>query len=126
MNEEDRIEQRMRRGAPWKVAIDDGIGTAFNMAEADDRYLDHLRESMPYTLRGISIALDCANGAAYRVAPELFRRLKAEVEVFAAEPDGTNINSGCGATHPRFLADQAKGRIGFCFRWRRRSPDRSR
>ncbi|MDR9450664.1 MAG: phosphoglucosamine mutase [Acidimicrobiia bacterium] len=114
-NEEDRIEQRMRRGAPWKVAIDDGIGTAFHMAEADDRYLDHLRESMPFTLRGISIALDCANGAAYRVAPELFRRLKAEVEVFAAEPDGTNINAGCGATHPRFLADRANGHIGFSF-----------
>lgn len=114
-HEEDQIEQRMRRGAPWKVAIDQGIGTAFKMAEADDRYLDHLRDSMPYTLRGISIALDCANGAAFRVAPELFRRLKADVEVFAAEPDGTNINAGCGATHPRFLAEQAAGRIGFSF-----------
>jgi phosphoglucosamine mutase len=45
----------------------------------------------------------------------LFRRLKADVEVFAAEPDGTNINSGCGATHPRYLAEQAKGRLGFSF-----------
>ncbi len=114
-DEEDRIEQRIRRGPPWKVAIDDGIGTAFRMAEADERYLAHLRESMPYTLRGISIALDCANGAAYRTAPELFRRLKAEVEVFAAEPDGTNINSGCGATHPRYLSEHAKGRLGFAF-----------
>ena len=48
-------------------------------------------------------------------APELFRRLKAEVEVFAAEPDGTNINAGCGATHPRYLSDRAKGRLGFSF-----------
>ena len=113
--EEDQIEQRIHRGTPWKVALDDGVGTTFRMAEADDRYLNHLGESMPYTLRGISIALDCANGAAFRVAPELFRRLKADVEVFAAEPDGTNINAGCGATHPRFLADQAHGRIGFSF-----------
>src|SRR3990172_3128834 len=113
--EEDHIEQRIRGGSPWKVALDEGIGTSFRMAEADDRYLDHLRESMPYTLRGISIVLDCANGAAYRVAPELFRRLKAEVEVFAAEPDGTNINALCGATHPRYLAEHARGRLGFAF-----------
>ncbi len=113
--EEDRIEQRIRRGAPWKVAIDDGIGTTFRMAEADVRYLAHLRESMPYTLRGISIVLDCANGSAFRTAPELFRQLKAEVEVFAAEPDGTNINSGCGATHPRYLSERAQGRVGFAF-----------
>jgi phosphoglucosamine mutase len=113
--EEDQIEQRIRQGAPWKVAIDDGIGTTFRMAEAESRYLEHLRESMPYSLRGISIALDCANGAAFRVAPELFRQLKADVAVFGAEPDGTNINSGCGATHPRFLADHADGRLGFSF-----------
>jgi phosphoglucosamine mutase len=114
-DEEDRIEQRVRRGAPWKIAVDDGIGTAFRMAEADDRYLAHLRESMPYTLRGISIALDCANGSAFRAAPALFRQLKAEVEVFAAEPDGTNINAACGATHPRYLSELAKGRLGFAF-----------
>jgi phosphoglucosamine mutase len=113
--QEAQIELRIESGAPWKIAVDDGIGTTFRMAEADDRYLKHLGESMPYTLRGISIALDCAHGAAYRVAPELFRRLKADVEVFGAEPDGTNINSECGATHPRYLAEQAGGRLGFAF-----------
>ena len=56
--EEDQIEQRIHRGTPWKVALDDGVGTTFRMAEADDRYLNHLGESMPYTLRGISIALE--------------------------------------------------------------------
>jgi phosphoglucosamine mutase len=114
-DQEAEIERRIGQGPPWKIAVDDGIGTTFRMAEADDRYIEHLRESMPYTLRGIAIALDCANGAAYRVAPELFRRLKADVEVFAAEPDGTNINSGCGATHPRYLAEHANGRLGFSF-----------
>lgn len=113
--EEDRVEQRLRRGSPWKLAIADGIGTRFQMADAADRYLAHLQESMPYTLRGISVALDCANGAAYKVAPELFRRLKADVAVYAAEPDGTNINDGCGATNPRYLATHADGRIGFAF-----------
>lgn len=114
-DQEAEIERRIGQGPPWKIAVDDGIGTTFRMAEADDRYIEHLRESMPYTLRGIAIALDCANGAAYRVAPELFRRLKADVEVFAAEPDGTNINSGCGATHPRYLAEHANGNLGFSF-----------
>ncbi len=113
--EEDRIEARLRRGSPWKSSVDDGIGIRFPMPEAEDRYLAHLRQSMPYTLRGISIALDCANGASYRVAPELFRRLKADVAVFAAEPDGTNINDGCGATNPRYLASKAEGRLGFAF-----------
>lgn len=113
--EEDRVEERIRRNAPWKIAVEGSIGTRFPMAEAEERYLTHLRASMPYTLRGIALALDCANGAAYRVAPELFRRLKADVAVFGAEPDGTNINDGCGATHPRFLATRAEGRLGFAF-----------
>ncbi|HRC84410.1 MAG TPA: phosphoglucosamine mutase, partial [Thermoanaerobaculia bacterium] len=58
----------------------------------------------PRCLAGLRIALDLANGAAYRLAPDLFTRLGAEVEVFAAEPDGTNINRGCGSTHPEALA----------------------
>ncbi len=113
--DEERVEERLRRGSPWKIAVDSGIGTRFQMAEAEERYLAHLRASMPYSLRGISIALDCANGAAYRVAPELFRRLKADVVAFAAEPDGTNINEGCGATNPRYLAGLAEGRLGLAF-----------
>ena len=49
--------------------------------------------------------LDCANGATYRVAPEIFRRLKADVDAFATEPDGRNINDGVGSTHVDGLAD---------------------
>ena len=56
-------------------------------------------------LSGRRIALDCANGATYEVAPALFRRLGAEVEVLAAEPDGRNINDGCGSTHIDVLAE---------------------
>src|SRR5204862_67467 len=58
-------------------------------------------------LTGLDVPLDCANGAAYRAAPEIFRRLGASVTALAAEPDGRNINEGCGATHVEVLAAAA-------------------
>ncbi len=69
-------------------------------------------------LSGRRVLLDCANGASYRVAPEIFRRLGAEVEAIAAEPDGRNINEGCGSTHIQGLAERvASGGhdLGFAF-----------
>jgi phosphoglucosamine mutase len=59
--------------------------------------------------------MDCANGSAYKAAPELFQRLSADVRVFHAEPNGRNINEGCGATVPEFIARNAGGRIGLAF-----------
>ena len=69
-------------------------------------------------LAGRRILLDCAHGATYRAAPEIFRRLGAEVDVLAADPDGRNINDGCGSTHVERLADtMTEGRhdVGFAF-----------
>ena len=69
-------------------------------------------------LAGKKVLLDCANGATYRVAPEIFRRLGAEVTPLAVEPDGRNINDGCGSTHVDALADEMRGQghdIGFAF-----------
>ena len=64
---------------------------------------DYLRELhtrfADLDLSGRRVLLDCANGATYRVAPEIFRRLGAKVDVIADEPDGRNINDGCGSTH---------------------------
>lgn len=113
--QEDAIEVRLRRGAPWHLADGDQVGTRFPMTDAEDRYLHFLQHSTSYTLRGFRVLLDCANGAASRVAPELFRRLKADVETICAEPDGTNINDGCGAAHPEFLARHTKDRVGLAF-----------
>ncbi len=59
-------------------------------------------------LAGKKVLLDCANGATYRVAPEIFRRLGAEVTALAVEPDGRNINEGCGSTHVDALADEMR------------------
>jgi phosphoglucosamine mutase len=83
---------------------------------------DYLRELQTrfagLDLSGIDVLLDCANGATYRVAPEIFRRLGARVTVLADEPDGRNINAGCGSTHVDGLADRVRAgghQLGFAF-----------
>jgi phosphoglucosamine mutase len=81
-------------------------------------YLRALEAAFPLDLSGVKVALDCANGATHRVAPAIFERLGAEVEAIAAEPDGRNINDGCGSTHLDNLAAHmtASGAaIGFAF-----------
>ena len=81
-------------------------------------YLRALESAFPLDLSGRRVLLDCANGATYRAAPAIFERLGAEVELLAAEPDGRNINDGCGSTHEDSLAKRvaASGaEIGFAF-----------
>jgi phosphoglucosamine mutase len=108
------LENRLRSPeARSKVGPD--IGTRFVDGDALDRYVDHLAAVSKYNLSSVEIAVDCANGAAFKAAPMLFTRLKADVHVLADAPDGTNINDGCGATHPQMLAREARGRIGLSF-----------
>ena len=81
---------------------------------------DYLRELelrfASLDLSGLRVLLDCANGATYRVAPEIFRRLGAEVDAFAVEPDGRNINRGVGSTHIDALAERLDGHdVAFAF-----------
>ena len=81
-------------------------------------YLRALESAFPLGLSGRRVMLDCANGATHRAAPAIFERLGAEVEAIAAEPDGRNINDGCGSTHIGNLAERvaASGaEIGFAF-----------
>jgi phosphoglucosamine mutase len=111
---EDEIEAQVR-ATSTRIPTDHLIGTRFFDSEAFDRYLDFLASVAQYSYRGISIAVDAANGAAFRAAPALLRKLRASVEEFAVEPDGTNINLGCGSTHPEFLASRVQGRIGLAF-----------
>jgi phosphoglucosamine mutase len=77
-----------------------GVGRVAAEPEWAERYADWLTTLVPERLDGMRLALDAANGAAYRVAPEVLRRLGAELVVAGASPDGMNINAGCGATHP--------------------------
>jgi phosphoglucosamine mutase len=108
------IEERLRQSGS-STSVGASIGTRYEDHDALYSYLDHLVEASRYNLSGLSIALDCANGAAYQAAPELFGRLKADVVSFGDAPDGTNINLDCGATHPEALAAAARGRIGLSF-----------
>ena len=81
-------------------------------------YLRALETAFPLDLSGRRVALDCANGATHRAAPAIFERLGAEVEAIGVEPDGRNINDGCGSTHlDRLAAHVAAGEaeIGFAF-----------
>jgi phosphoglucosamine mutase len=83
-----------------------------------DRYRQHLLDSVGVSFAGLRVVLDCANGAASELAPDVFDALGATVEVLNAEPDGRNINEGCGSTHPEVLADLMPDRafdVGLAF-----------
>jgi phosphoglucosamine mutase len=83
-----------------------------------DDYLRELEAAFPLDLSGRKVVLDCANGATFRAAPAIFERLGAEVETIGVEPDGRNINAGCGSTHVEALAERvaaSEAEIGFAF-----------
>jgi phosphoglucosamine mutase len=96
--------------------VDIGRLVVLEAAEAD--YIAHARASCPHDLRDVRIVLDCAHGATYRVAPEIFRRLGADVRVLNASPDGQNINRGVGAMHPEGLQKEvlrSRAHLGLAF-----------
>ncbi|MFG2295146.1 phosphoglucosamine mutase [Streptomyces sp. NPDC048603] len=99
---EDKIEavyQEHRTGAPWERPTGAGVGRVSDYDEGFDKYIAHLIAVLPNRLDGLKIVLDEAHGAAARVSPEAFARAGAEVVTIGAEPDGLNINDGCGSTH---------------------------
>lgn len=81
---------------------DNEIGKNARINDADGRYIEFIKATFPrkLSLKNLTIALDCANGAAYKVAPLVFRELDADVHVYANVPNGLNINDACGALHP--------------------------
>jgi phosphoglucosamine mutase len=81
------------------------VGRITRFADAEDRYIVHLIESLPHRLDGLRIVLDCANGAAAGVSPEAFHLAGAEVITIGNDPDGVNINDGVGSTHLASLAE---------------------
>ena len=113
--QEDKIEDRMRNPGSRRVPSGANVGTRFIKADALAEYVDFLAKGADYSFQGTEVVLDCANGAAFEAGPMLFERLKARVDVHAASPNGMNINDGCGATHPEFLAKHSAGRVGFAF-----------
>ncbi|WP_166352280.1 phosphoglucosamine mutase [Phytoactinopolyspora limicola] len=94
---EDAIEARLRE--PWKRPTGAAVGRVHDYPEGVETYVAHVVGSAPYRLDGLKVVVDCAHGAAYEAAPEVLRRLGADVVAICAEPDGLNINAGCGSTH---------------------------
>ncbi len=86
------------------------IGKAFRVDDAGGRYVVFAKNTFPkeLTLEGLKIVLDCANGAAYRVAPAVFSELGADLVTIGVSPDGENINRECGSVHPQTMARMVK------------------
>jgi len=105
--EEAQVEQLLREeiAASPREEGDGPVGAIQFMKGARQRYLDFLRQSLPpdFSLAGMKIVLDCANGAASAIAPMLFETLGAELTLLHHEPNGTNINLQCGSEHPDSL-----------------------
>ncbi|MBZ0126342.1 MAG: phosphoglucosamine mutase, partial [Rhodocyclaceae bacterium] len=96
---ESRLEQPMGCAAPAR------LGKARRVDDAAGRYIEFCKSTFPaeLDLRGLRIVVDCANGAAYHIAPKVFHELGAEVHAIGAEPNGLNINDKVGATSPQAL-----------------------
>ncbi|GMA64111.1 phosphoglucosamine mutase [Alicyclobacillus fastidiosus] len=100
---EDRIEHILATGEEsLPRPTGDEVGRIYN-EPAQEAYTRFLMSTVTERFDGLHIVLDCANGAASAIAPEVFRRLGAKVTVTHAEPDGVNINVGCGSTHPHVV-----------------------
>ena len=110
---EAQIESLLGRDLPATES-----GRVSELSGGLEDYLRALQAAFPLDLAGRRVMLDCANGATHRAAPAIFERLGAEVETIAAEPDGRNINDGCGSTHIEHLAERiavSDAQIGFAF-----------
>lgn len=107
---ERRIETLIDSELTKKLAKSADLGRAKRIDGVQDRYIEFAKRTLPknLSLDGLRVVIDCANGAAYRVAPEALRELDAEVISIGVEPDGFNINHECGSTEPAALCQKVK------------------
>lgn len=105
---EDEIENIIisKRELPSPTGPD--VGKVAYLADALERYASYLKEQVGTNLKGKKIVVDCANGAAFSLAPKVLADLGAEMIPCFNQPDGTNINAGCGSTHPEKLMELVK------------------
>jgi len=115
---EDEIEQVLSQ--PMETVPSPELGKASRMVDASGRYIEFCKSTFPQSLslRGLKLVLDCAHGATYQVAPQVFSELGAEVILMGVDPDGYNINDGVGSTSPaalqaKVLSEQADAGIAF-------------
>jgi phosphoglucosamine mutase len=91
---------------PFSTVSSEAMGKAVRIDDAAGRYIEFCKGTIPFTtmFRGLKIVVDCANGATYKVGPAVLEELGANVITIGNEPDGMNINEGCGSTYPEFVA----------------------
>lgn len=102
----------------YTLPISEEVGRVFYVEEAEDLFLNHLTSLIPVSLKGLRIGLDCANGAAFRLAPRVFQKLGAQIFPLHTESDGMKINVDCGSTNPRDLINlvlEKKLHLGLAF-----------
>jgi len=101
---EHAIEAELEQ--PFSTVTSEKMGKAVRIDDAAGRYIEFCKGTIPFEtmLSGLKMVVDCANGATYRVAPAVFEELGAEVITVGVDPDGLNINEGCGSTNPEFLS----------------------
>lgn len=104
----DEVEQAIEAelDQPFTTVSSEKMGKAVRIDDAAGRYIEFCKGTIPFSIlfRGLKIVVDCANGATYRVAPAVLEELGAEVIAIGNDPDGLNINSDCGSTHPDFVS----------------------
>jgi phosphoglucosamine mutase len=107
---EQEIERLMDSGLEAGLVQGAGIGRAKRIDDSQARYIEFAKRTIPRDVRldGLRIVLDCANGAAYKVAPEVLWELGADVVTIGVTPDGTNINQDCGSTAPQLMCAKVR------------------
>jgi len=117
----DKIEKKIEKLIDYKIIKNLSeskiLGRVKRLGDATDRYIKILKDNFPknFNLKGMKIAIDCANGAGYKSGPKLLRSLGAKVFQFGTTPNGFNINDNCGSTFPKkikFLVKKYKADIG--------------
>lgn len=107
---EMKIESLMQDLPNSVLTSPEKLGRATRLSDTQGRYIEFAKATFPkaLTLEGVHIVLDCAHGAAYQVGPNIFRELGADVTVMGNEPNGFNINQGCGSTQPEAMCKMVK------------------
>jgi len=108
--DEVELEIEAMLDQPMTTVASEALGKVKRIEDARGRYVEFCKSTIPsrLSLKGLRVVVDCANGATYHIAPDVFRELGADVIAIGNEPDGLNINEGVGATHPENLAAVVK------------------
>jgi phosphoglucosamine mutase len=117
---EDKIEELILNNRLNDISCPAGaeVGRTQVIDDAAQKYIDFLKGTVDISLEGMKVAIDCANGASYRVAPMVLTQLGAKVYTIGKSPDGRNINYECGSTHPKALQQfvvESKADVGLAF-----------